>query len=488
VVKDATMSGTLTSHSPVDDRVVGELPIASGAEVERAFLRARASQPMWAALPQTDRDAIARGYAERLKQHREPLARLIADETGKVLWEARQEVDTAVAKVEASIAALYERRAPVRPSGTPTASAIRFRAVGTLLVLGPFNFPLHLPGSHLVPALLAGNAAVFKPSDQAPVIGARMVELWHEAGVPPDALSVLQGGVDIAQQALAQPSLDGVLLTGSYRTAQAVQRALVDRPEVLIAMELGGNNPLVVARPGDPRAAAAVVCQSAFATAGQRCTCARRLIVVDEPAGRATVQAVRDLLQHVQCGLPDAQPEPFAGTLISRTAADQVAAGYQRWLEAGAQPIVGLRRSTEHPALLQPALVDATGCELGDAELFGPVLQVHWVPDFERAIELANRTRYGLSAALLSERPDEFERFAAGVRAGVVNWNRATTGASGRLPFGGLGCSGNHRPSAYYACDYASDPVACLEAPPLRQPTPDLPAPLSAALQRLTRP
>jgi len=481
------MDEVLVSRSPVDERIVWEGPVSSKADVEAAFERAATAQRDWATRSQTDRDNIARRYAELLKAQRDPLALAISSETGKVLWEARQEVDTAIAKVEASITALYERRAPQRNPSASQTSAVRFRPIGVMLVLGPFNFPLHLPGSHLVPALLAGNAAVFKPSEQTPGIAARMVELWHAAGVPPEVLSIIQGDATVAQHALGQPALDGVLLTGSYRTAQAVQRMLVDRPEVLIATELGGNNPLVVSRPGDPQAAAAVVCQSAFVTSGQRCTCARRLILIDDRSGRDTLEALIGLLEQIRFDLPDAEPEPFAGTLISRRAATQVAAGYQAYLAAGARPLVPLRQSSQCAALVQPSIVDATGCQLPDEEIFGPILQVHWVADLEQAIALANQTRYGLAAALLSEQREEFEQFAARVRAGVVNWNRATTGASGRLPFGGLGCSGNHRPSAYYACDYASDPVACLEGPPLRFPIPDLPAPLRAATQRQQR-
>jgi succinylglutamic semialdehyde dehydrogenase len=234
---------------------------------------------------------------------------------------------------------------------------------------------------------------------------------------------------------------------------------------VILALELGGNNPLVVWDAADAEAVAGIVVQSAFVTTGQRCSCARRLIVPEGAAGDAIVAAVDALVERLIFGAWDQTPEPYGGPLISQRAAEQALAALQQRIDLGARVVRASGPVANLPgAFVKPAIIDVTGVDVPDEEMFAPFLSVTRVGSFEAAIEAANATRYGLSAGLVSDDPKNWDVFIRRIRAGVVNFNRPTTGAAGDMPFGGLGDSGNHRPSAWYAADYCAYPVASFEA------------------------
>jgi succinylglutamic semialdehyde dehydrogenase len=354
----------------------------------------------------------------------------------------------------------------------------RFRPHGVVGVLGPFNYPGHLANGHIVPALLAGNAVVFKPSEQAPAVAERYAAAWQAAGLPPGVVGLLQGGRAAGEAIVDHRELDALCLTGSAATGLAIHRRLAGRPQVLLALEMGGNNPLVVGTIREEGVAAAVhlAALSAYSTAGQRCSCARRLVVPRTATGDAVVERLARLAAAIRVGPPDADPEPFMGPVISEAVARSLVA-LQEGLEArGARPLVRLRHLRPGTGLVSPGLLDVTAVAgREDEEVFGPLLQVVRVADLDEAIAEANATAYGLAAGLLSDEREEYERFAAEVRAGVVNWNQQLTGASSAAAFGGLGLSGNHRPSAYLAADYCSHAVASIEAPELRLPAEPVP-------------
>lgn len=232
---------------------------------------------------------------------------------------------------------------------------------------------------------------------------------------------------------------------------------------MILALELGGNNPLIV-WDADPEAAAGLIVQSAFVTAGQRCSCARRLIVPEGAAGDAVIDAVRALAARLVIGPWNGAEEPFMGPLISIRAAQGARAKVDHLLASGAAAVTEPELMGNGSAYLTPGLIDVTGVEAPDEEIFAPVLQVRRAADFDQAVGAANATRFGLAAGLVSDDPELWRRFLLRSRAGVVNWNRPTTGAASDMPFGGLGASGNHRPSAYYAADYCAYPVASFEA------------------------
>jgi len=226
---------------------------------------------------------------------------------------------------------------------------------------------------------------------------------------------------------------------------------------------MGGNNPIVVWDTPDIATAAILVVQSAYLSAGQRCTAASRLIVRDGMQ-KPLVEEISKLASRLIVGEPFSDPAPFMGPVIDNDVADNLQESFLTLMMKGGVPIIQLRRPIEGRPFLTPALIDMTDAsERPDVELFGPILQMVRVPDFNAAIEEANATRYGLSAALIGGTPQQYDHFWANVRAGVINWNRATNGAPSSAPFGGVGLSGNHRPSAYYAADYCAYPVVSTE-------------------------
>jgi succinylglutamic semialdehyde dehydrogenase len=323
--------------------------------------------------------------------------------------------------------------------------------------LGPFNFPGHLPNGHIVPALLAGNCVLFKPSEVTPGVGALMMAAWDAAGLPAGVLNLLQGARETGAALLDSHGLNGVLFTGSAQTGALIHKKFAGRPDVILALELGGNNPLIVWPPVDAKAAANLIAHSAFATSGQRCSCARRLIVPAGAEGDAIIAALAELAPNIAVGPATQTPEPFLGPLVNAHSADRAVKFEQGLVAMGAKPIVPVKRNG---AFVRPAIIDVTGLTPPDEELFGPVLQVYRAPDFDHALDLANATKFGLAGGLLSDDPALWARVKNEMRAGVLNWNRPTTGASGAMPFGGPGLSGSLRPSAYYAADYVAYPVA----------------------------
>ncbi|MET3825836.1 succinylglutamic semialdehyde dehydrogenase [Sphingomonas sp. PvP055] len=456
------MSSDLLSYEPATGALLWQSPIGD-TDVEVAA--ARASWASWAAQPLTNRIETLRRFANVVRARADAFADLIARETGKPLWEARTEVETVIAKVDISVTA-YADRTPQRRLDTQMAGrmALRHKPHGVLAVLGPYNFPAHLPNGHIVPALLAGNAVVFKPSEKTPATGAFLVDCYRAGGVPEGCIRLLVGGADEGKALAAHDGIDGLLFTGSAPTGIALNRAFATRPEKILALEMGGNNPIIVWDSPDLQAAAVIIVQSAFTSAGQRCTAARRLIV-DQKLYDPLMDEVTKLVGRVIVDEPHANPAPFMGPVIDNHAADMLSESFLELMMRGGRAIRHLERPVPDRPFLRPALIDTTELsERPDIELFGPILQVIRAASFEDAIVEANNTRYGLSASLLSQNPKLYDQFWANARAGIVNWNKPTNGASSGAPFGGIGWSGNHRPSAYYAADYCAYPVVSNEA------------------------
>ena len=445
----------LVSTDPATGEVVWREATATGRDVSQAVLAARRAFPGWADRPREERIAVLRRYKDILVERTAAFAEALSRETGKALWETKAELGSMAGKVDLSIKA-YDERTGVTENTMPFGRAVlRHRAHGVMAVLGPFNFPGHLPNGHIVPALLAGDTVVFKPSEETPLAGQLMVEALEAAGVPAGVVNLVQGGRETGQ-ALIEQEIDGLLFTGSAAAGAFFRRHFADRPDVILALELGGNNPLVVWDADDAEAIAALVVQSAYITTGQRCSCARRLIVPDDAFGKAVIEATAALADRLTIGSWNGEGEPFMGPLISARAANTARAVANTMPGDRVRALGAVEGLSE--AFVTPGLVDVTGAAIPDEELFAPWLQVRRVASFDDALTAANATRYGLSAGLISNESSRWEAFLNRIRAGVVNWNRPTTGAAGSMPFG------NHRPSAYYAADYCAYPVASFEA------------------------
>jgi succinylglutamic semialdehyde dehydrogenase len=451
IVSFEPATGAILWRGPIGD-VDTEVDIARGAWAE------------WASRPLTVRIETMRRFGNVVRSRINDLADRIARETGKPLWEARSEAEAVIDKVDISVAAYNERTAHRRLEGAlGVRNALRHKPHGVLAVLGPYNFPAHLPNGHIVPALLAGNAVVLKPSEKAPATAEMLVECYYAAGVPEGVVRLLIGGPAQGKALAAHDGIDGLLFTGSASTGLALSRLYAERIDRILALELGGNNPIVLWNPTDIYAAAVVIAQSAFTTAGQRCTAARRLIVEDAKQEAVLVELGK-IVDRIIVGGPHDDPQPFMGPVIDNHAADALQESFLGLMMKGGKPFRRLDRPVDDRPFLTPAIIDVTDVpDRPDVELFGPILQVIRVASFEDAMIEANNTRYGLSASLIGGAPSLYDRFWANMRAGVVNWNRPTNGATSNAPFGGVGFSGNHRPGAFYAADYCAYPVASSE-------------------------
>lgn len=454
--------------SPADGRITWQGNAAAQAEVEQACFAARASFVVWSETSLDERIAICSTFSDLVKRHTEELAHLITQEVGKPLWEARSEVASMANKVAISTAAYQVRTGHTRSQLVDGNAVIRHRPHGVFAVLGPYNFPGHLPNGHIVPALIAGNTIVFKPSEYAPQTAIKTVQLWIESGLPKGVLNLVNGGKSTGIALTENREIDGVLFTGSYPTGVMLHQKFAGRPEKMLALEMGGNNPLVVWDTANIDAAVHHTILSAFISAGQRCTCARRLIIPMNSHGERFLTRLVEVASTMRIDNTEAA---FMGPVISNAVAQKLLAVQAELIAKGGKSLLEMRHLQANTGFVSAGIVDVTHVRhIPDEEWFGPLLQVIRVTDFSTAITVANNTAYGLAAGLLSDDATLWEQFQNRIRAGIVNWNRPTTGAASTAPFGGIGHSGNHRPSAFYAADYCAYPVASSEAFLLEMP------------------
>lgn len=460
-----------TSRNPVSQQAVWVGNAASAQEIDAAVAAARSAFPLWRDTELSNRIAVLRCFADLLQANSDELAGTIGLETGKPRWEAAMEVASMVSKVEISIRAFEERTFRKESTQGDASVILRHRPHGVVAVLGPYNFPGHLPNGHIVPALLAGNVVVFKPSEYTPMTAQKTVELWLAAGLPAGVINLVQGGAATGALLAAHSDLDGVFFTGSSAAGFAVHQQFSGRPDKILALEMSGNNALIVDEVQDLPAAIHHVIQSAFISAGQRCSCARRLFVPKGEWGDLFLERLVDVSAELRVGPWDAEPAPFMGAMISMAAADKMLSVQAALMEMGGKPLLKMCRLNADAAMLTAGIIDVSEIAgLPDEEYFGPLLQLQRYGQFDEAIRMANSSRFGLAAGLLSDSGERYKTFWRESRAGIVNWNKPLTGASSAGPFGGIGASGNHRPSAYYAADYCAYPVASLETELLAMP------------------
>ena len=465
-------SGALFNKvNPATNEQIWSSQAATDIDINDAVIAARNAFPAWAKTSLEKRITYLEKFSNKLAESKTELATMIGQETGKPMWEALTEAQAMINKVAISITAYHERTGE-KVTPLPDGQAVlRHRPHGVLAVFGPYNFPGHLPNGHIVPALLAGNCVVFKPSELTPFTAQKIVEIWDAVGLPPGVLNLVQGGKLTGIALSSQKELDGLLFTGSANTGYHLHRQLAGQPEKILALEMGGNNALIIESMDDIDAAVNLTIQSAFITAGQRCTCARRLLVKSGSLGDQFLARLIAVSTQIKVGPYDQQPAPFMGAVISNQAAQLLLDAQSQMQASGATVLLEMQRLVENTALLTPGIIEVDDLtSLPDEEYFGPLLIVTRYGDLDDAITIANQTRYGLSLGLISQSREDYEQVLLEGRAGIVNWNKSLTGASSNAPFGGIGASGNHRPSAYYAADYCSWPMASLEADSITMP------------------
>ncbi|MFP9133899.1 succinylglutamate-semialdehyde dehydrogenase [Shewanella algae] len=461
----------MSSSNPANGETLWQGNAATPAQVEAAVAAAREAQFDWFMLGFDGRLQVIEAYRDQLEAHKGEIADTIAQETGKPLWETATEAGAMIGKIGLSVAAYHKRTGETENELPAGRAVLRHKPHGVVAVFGPYNFPGHLPNGHIVPALLAGNTVVFKPSELTPKVAELMLKLWEKAGLPAGVINLVQGEVETGKALASHPQLDGLFFTGSSRTGHLLHQQYAGHPGKILALEMGGNNPLIVKGISDIKAAVHEIIQSAYISSGQRCTCARRLYIEKGEQGDALIAALVAAVKAIAVGPWNAEPQPFMGSMISEAAAKGMVAAQRNLQNLGGVSLVELTHIESGTGLVSPGLIDVTEViELPDEEYFGPLLQLVRYSSFDQAISLANDTRYGLSAGLLADSREDYDYFLARIRAGIVNWNKQITGASGAAPFGGVGASGNHRASAFYAADYCAYPVASMEADGLSLP------------------
>jgi len=455
----------LTSIDPAKNVSIWEGKSATAAQIDNAISAAREALPSWSMKSVEERLTIIKAYGEKLGDNKAHLAKIIARETGKPEWETATEVGAMIGKIGISEKAYFERTGNVENPMPVGKAFIRHKPHGVVAVFGPYNFPGHLPNGHIVPALIAGNTIVFKPSDLTPMVAQEMVKLWHEAGLPKGVLNLVQGEVETGKALASHNDIDGLFFTGSSRTGKVLHEQFSGHPGKILALEMGGNNPLIVKDVENVDAAVHDIVQSAFITSGQRCTCARRLFLQAGAKGDALLARLIEVTKNILIDDYDAEEQPFMGAMISANAAAAMVSAQQQLESLGATVLLPLTQPDATKGFATPGIIDVTDMlsALPDEEHFGPLLKVIRYTDFDAAIKEANNTSFGLSAGFLGDSEEDYHYFFARIRAGIVNWNRPITGASSAAPFGGIGDSGNHRASAFYAADYCAYPVASVE-------------------------
>lgn len=457
---------TIRSINPANGDVVWQGASAASAEVEHAVDAAHRAFDDWSLSDLEERKQILKRFQEEVQTDRERLAIAICQETGKTFWEAKGEVNAIIGKIPVSLEAHQERCGEKRQTISESTCITRHRPHGVLAIFGPYNFPAHLPNGHIVPALIAGNTIVFKPSEFTPHSAELMVQCWERAGLPKGVLNLVQGAKATGSLLANHPRIHGLLFTGSAQTGLLFSQLFAQHPEKILALECGGNNPLVVWEAADQEATSLLITVSAFSTSGQRCTCARRLILpMDEEISLPIIQRCIQLAKNLRIGSYSDDPEPFMGPVISEKVADHILAQQEGLAQKGGKWLLKPQKLKSGTGFITPGIMDTTYIpQRPDEEIFGPFLQIIRVPDFEAAIKEANNTRFGLSAGIITDKESRWNEFRQRIRAGIVNWNTPLVGASSKAPFGGIGLSGNHRPSAFYASDYCSYPTASMEA------------------------
>jgi succinylglutamic semialdehyde dehydrogenase len=468
----AEASGEWVSRSPAD--ATDELGrfTYSYAAIDAAVSAAREAFPSWRRRPAAERAELLKKYQAALKRREEEITEAIAREVGKPLWEARTELSAMLNKVDItlgdSLRLVEESSIPAVMEGTR--GVCRYRPLGVLAVIGPFNFPGHLPNGHIVPALATGNTVVFKPSEKSPLVGQLMAECFAEAGFPPGVFNLLQGEREVGRRLVVHEKVDGVLFTGSYEVGVRIKQDTLQQHWKLLALEMGGKNPSIVWKDADLDFAVQETLVSAYITAGQRCSATSRIIVHEEIADRFT-QRFHERAKAFSIGHP--LDNPFMGPLIEAGAVDR----YMKFLGIAARE--GAEVVMRGKALDLPQkgnYVTPSICRVRDAsveqsrksvyqqtELFGPNVAILAARELEEAVAQANVTQYGLVASVFTQDRATYEKCLDDLQMGLVNWNKSTVGASSRLPFGGLKKSGNHMPTALTSTLYCSVPVSSLE-------------------------
>ncbi|MBC7783875.1 MAG: aldehyde dehydrogenase family protein [Burkholderiales bacterium] len=447
---------TWTNKSPGDLSI--ELPAVSAGNVEIAIDRACRAFDPWRKTPLEQRGAALKRAQALIARDQRELAQGIATEIGKPLKESLGEVAAAIAKIDLAIADANRYLADDTAADNVHPNLVRRRARGVAVVIGPFNFPIHLAHGAITAYLLAGNTVIFKPSPLGANVCAHYGRLMREA-MGDNIFQIVQGGAEQGQQLVSHPAVRSVCFTGSVAAGRAIARATVDDLGKDVALELGGKNAAIVCADADLDAAAAAVAEAMCLTAGQRCNSTSR-VIVDRSIESDFLDRLRAKLRDYVPGDPLLESTRL-GPVVSQSAKDRylaVIGSPGDWLVPGSSPqtVAG-----KHGHYVLPAVLRVSGDVLQSSvfaeEIFAPVLAVTACASDQQMIDLTNGTPYGLTASVFTADRERFLRLADELEVGNVYQNLPTTFSPSTLPFGSLKSSGNRHPGGRGFVRFASD-------------------------------
>ena len=460
---DAASGETFESTSPADGETLGIFPRSGRADVERAVEAAKQAFEDWRLVPAPKRGEILFRFGQLLTDEKEDLAELMTHEMGKVLPEARGDVQEAVDM------AFYMGGEGRRLFGQTTPSELRDKfnmsvrmPIGVVGVITPWNFPIAIPSWKILPALVCGNTVVFKPATDTPALGERFVELLAEAGVPPGVVNVVHGGGgEVGNAIVTHPDVPVITLTGSRDTGVAVTKAAAERLKH-VHLELGGKNAIIVLDDADLDLAVEGILWSAFGTSGQRCTAASRVIaheaVYDQLVSRLVAEAER-----LRLGV-GWDEDTDVGPVINQAALEKIHSYTGIGRDEGATLLTGGEIASGDGLgkgfYYRPTIFGDVDPQMRIAqeEIFGPTTAVIKVRDADEAIQVSNGIEYGLSSSIFTRDVNRAFRAMRDLKAGITYINAGTIGAEVHLPFGGTKGTGNgHREAGQAALDFFTE-------------------------------
>ncbi|MGE4130650.1 MAG: succinylglutamate-semialdehyde dehydrogenase [Bdellovibrionales bacterium] len=455
-------------RSPANLKDIVLRPSAKYEHVHQAIEAARAAYLPWAHLGVDGRREHLLRLKEVFLSGAGELAEIIARETGKPLWEAKTEASALASKIDLtlnySIKLIAEEH--IKDALPGVDGYTRFKPRGVMAVIGPFNFPAHLPNGHIIPALVAGNTVVFKPSDKTPTCGQWMAQAFEKAGFPPGVFNMIQGQAEIGKRLVNHESVDGVLFTGSYEVGLKIKQDTMTHFWKILALEMGGKNATVIWDDADLKKAVYESLVGSFMTSGQRCSCTSRIIVHrkvrDEFVERFYANAKKIKIGHWR-------EDVFMGPLITAESQEKFLRYQEIAKREGADSLMrGKALNLDHDGYYVTPSINLVKefnpkSVYQKSEIFGPNVAIFTVDTFEEALAINNSSGFGLVMSLFSKNRALYEKALIEAQVGVLNWNRTTNGASSKLPFGGMNKSGNDRPSGHFAIQYCTVPVASLE-------------------------
>ena len=460
---DAASGETFESTSPANGDAIGVFPRSSADDVERAVAAAKSAYEDWRLVPAPKRGELLFRFAHLLSGQKEDLAQLMAHEMGKVLPEARGDVQEAIDM------AYYMAGEGRRLFGQTTPSELRDKfnmsirqPIGVVGVITPWNFPIAIPSWKTLPALVCGNTVVFKPATDTPTLGQRYVELLVEAGVPAGVVNIVHGGGGQVGNALVEhPDVPVISLTGSRETGVAVTKTGADRLKH-IHLELGGKNAIIVLDDANLDLAVDGIIWSAFGTSGQRCTAASRVIAHDAVYDKLVSRLVAEA-EKMQLGY-GWEDETDVGPVINKDALDKIHSYTEIGKDEGATLLTGGEVASgnglDNGFYYRPTVFGDVDPQMRIAqeEIFGPTTAVIRVRDVDEAIEVSNGIKYGLSSSIFTQDVNRAFRAMRDLKAGITYINAGTIGAEVHLPFGGVKDTGNgHREAGQAALDFFTE-------------------------------